>query len=88
MTQEAESNVSKFREFLPSHFAGQTVTLAEIYAVIKMSFAESCDDALLCNHEEPRRPEWQHQVRQALDYLHNKQKLISNAKRGSWTFPG
>jgi hypothetical protein len=41
----------------------------------------------ICDHEIGQRPEWQHRVRQALDYLHNKKKKIKPGARGWWTFP-
>ena len=79
--------VSLFREFLTDHFRGQTASLATIYEAVQKHFPEDCSDDELCTHEAASRPEWQHKVRQALDYLHNKQKSITQVTRGEWRFP-
>jgi hypothetical protein len=77
-----------FRDFIPHHFAGRVARLAdEIYPAIRNQFPDHCRDADLCIHEDPHRPEWQHQVREALDYLHNKQEKIVHVRRGVWQFP-
>lgn len=79
--------ISDISEFLLDEFRGRTTPLADIYCSVQARFPSDCDDADVCNHEIGSRPEWQHRVRQALDSLHNKQKKITAASRGHWTFP-
>ena len=76
-----------FREFLLSQFPGRTVDFGAIIEAVKGEFPEFCNDGVLCTHENPYRPEWQHRVRHVLDYLKNRQRVISQAKHGEYTFP-
>ena len=84
----SEPPFTVFREFLPQHFSGRTAHLADdIYPAVRKRFPDLCNDTDLCTHEKPHRPEWRHQVREAIDYLHNKQHLIEHVERGVWRFP-
>ena len=81
------SAITAFRRFLPEHFQSSRAQFDEIRSVVKSNFPKLCDDAKLCTHESPYRPEWEHQLRYALDYLKNKQKLISQDRHGEYIFP-
>jgi hypothetical protein len=87
MTQSG-SAITEFREFLLAAHKGQTLMLDEVYSEIQEEFPSRCDDSVLCTHESPTRPEWQHQVRQALDYLKNKSKQITSPGPRQYSFPG
>ena len=79
--------ITTFREFLSKHFKSRTVQFEEIKTVVKYHHPELCDDTKLCTHEYPHRPEWEHQLRHALDYMKNKQKSISQETQGEYSFP-
>jgi len=81
------SAITKFRRFLPEHFRSCKAQFNEIRNVVKTNFPELCDDGKLCTHEYPYRPEWEHQLRHALDYLKNRKKLISQDTHGEYIFP-
>ena len=81
------SPIPRFRNFLLGHFSQCTVDYQDIRQAVKDGFPDLCDDTQLCPHEFPHRPEWEHQVRQALDYEKNKAKRISQRHRGEYTFP-
>jgi hypothetical protein len=85
--RRSSSPIAQFRYFLLRHFAGETVPFVEIRNAVKQHFPQLCNDAILCTDEYPHRPEWEHQLRHALDYLKNKAKRISQPKRGEYTFP-
>jgi hypothetical protein len=78
--------ITLFRKFLLSRFQGRT-QFSEIRDEVKRNFPQICDDNELCSHENPYRPEWEHRLRHALDYLKNKKKLISQEIRGEYIFP-
>ena len=84
---KGNSAITVFRHFLIGHFNGVTVKFDDIRNAVKKQFPTLCDDAKLCRHEYPRRPEWEHQLRHALDYLKNKQKVISQKSQGEYIFP-
>lgn len=81
------SPITTFRLFLLTQFKDTTVAFDDIRGAVRKQFPSLCNDAVLCTHETPRRPEWQHQLRQALDYLKNKKKVISQQSPGDYIFP-
>jgi hypothetical protein len=84
--REMNSAITVFREFVAEAFGKRTVDFAEILSTVQGKFPELCNDAVLCTHERPYRPEWQHQVRHALDYLKNKKHSVAQERRGEYTF--
>ena len=81
------SPITVFREFLLVHFSGKTVQFDDIRKAIREQFPKLCDNTILCTHEYLRRPEWEHQLRHALDYLKNKQRRIGQENQGEYIFP-
>ena len=84
---KTKSPIAIFREFLSGHFKACRVQFQDILAAVQAHFPELCDDQKVCVHEHANRPEWQHQVRHALDYMKNKQKLIFQETREEYVFP-
>ena len=80
-----------FRQFLLENFQGRRVHINEMRKAVKRKYATLCDDNKLCKHETPpHRPEWDHKLRQVLDYLSNKAKgrnRISHPKQEPYEFP-
>jgi hypothetical protein len=85
--QNTFSPIVVFREFLLDRFKGCRAQFDEIRSAVKARFPEICDDGKLCPHEYPHRPEWEHQLRHALDYLKNKKRHISQETLGEYIFP-
>ena len=64
--------------------------LDEMRRAVKNKFPDLCDDRKLCWHEHPKRPEWDHRLRDALYRLKKDKKISQTAayKRTGWyTFP-
>jgi hypothetical protein len=60
-------------------------TAQEFHTYAKTYFSEFCDDSYLCIHEQPRRPEWKHQVSLTLLSL-REDGYVENVRRGVWRF--
>jgi hypothetical protein len=84
---QTTSPITEFREFLLGRFQGCTRQFPELRDAVKEEFPDLCDDTKLCTHERPYRPEWEHQLRHALDYMKNKKRIISQENPGEYTFP-
>jgi hypothetical protein len=59
--------------------------LQQIYAVIKKTYPDLCDDSLICAdvcREGNQYPEWQHKVRAALGHS----ERVNHASHGRWLF--
>ena len=68
-------------------FKGRRARYGDIKNSVKKNFPVLCDDNKLCLHERPYRPEWEHQLRHALDYLKNKKRSIFQETQGEYIFP-
>lgn len=61
----------------------------EIYALVKNHFPDLCDDDYICPHYGNQRtyqPEWQHEVRNALNRLKVKGLAQGTGIHGEWIF--
>jgi hypothetical protein len=77
--------IHDFSDFIERNLSGQTLSLGDIYAQIRSHFRSTGQSDGPCMHEQPaNRPEWQHQVRQALDGLKRSGK-VTKPKWGYWT---
>lgn len=83
---KSNSSITIFRKFLRNRFVTCRVQFKDILRVVQAAFPNLCNDKRLCVHESPRRPEWEHQVRHALDYMKRKEKVVSQQIRGEYLF--
>lgn len=76
---------SKF-SFLPRG----TRTINEIYNAVKAQYPALCDDTYYCSENcrsGNNQPEWNHTVRNALQFLKSKNGTITyTGQRGFWRF--
>lgn len=67
-----------------------TRTIDEIYSAVKSKHPALCDDQYYCSENcrsGNAQPEWNHTVRNALQYLKSKDGTITyTGRRGFWRF--
>jgi len=67
-----------------------TRTINEIYNAVKAQYPACCDDLYYCSENccsGNNQPEWNHTVRNALQYLKSKSYTITyTGRRGFWKF--
>jgi hypothetical protein len=91
MARPKESDL--YQELMTSKFsfiARGIRTIIEIYDAVKVKYPALCDDMFYCS-ENCRsgndQPEWNHTVRNALQYLKSKDGSITyTGQRGFWKF--
>lgn len=84
---KSNSSITVFREYLVNRFQACEVQFKDILASVQSDLPDLCDDKVVCMHDESSRPEWQHQVRHALDYMKNKQGILFQETREQYIFP-
>lgn len=61
----------------------------DVYALVKAEYPNLCDDSYLCSQNcqnGHNRPEWQHRVRAALEFLKRRLQVVRKGDHGRWIF--
>lgn len=61
----------------------------DIYALVKSEYPDFRDDSYLCSQNcqnGHNRPEWQHRVRAALEFLKRRLQVVKKGGHGRWIF--